>query len=153
MLWDVQIIGIIWERWPNFHFITMPGNLVFPVHPFTPSVLLTENILKILQFCCKEPDTKQLEKDQSFPVILTIAITDPSLYDFSRAFDGARAHGFRAFLCYLYLLFGWTGNVCLYIWIYQYGIPGVYFNILTCTHLFILLLKWCFIKSILANTH
>lgn len=54
----------MWERWPNFNFITMPGNLFFPVHPFTPSSSL--NTVKILQFSCKEPGTKQLRKDQLF---------------------------------------------------------------------------------------
>jgi len=56
----------MWERWPNFHFIAMPGNLFFfqSTHSFL-LVLLTENILKTLKFCCKEPDTKQQEKNNS----------------------------------------------------------------------------------------
>lgn len=58
----------MWERWPNFHFITMLGNLFFFHSTHSLLVLLTETILKILQFCCKEPDTVQLEKGQLFSI-------------------------------------------------------------------------------------
>lgn len=38
----------MWERWPNFNFITVPGNLFFPVHPFTLSSSLNREHCKDL---------------------------------------------------------------------------------------------------------